>query len=294
MHWIQILFETDQQQASQLETALNETGALAVSLFDAGDQPLLEPEPGKALLWNNIRVVGLFDAETPTGEIVNQLSARFGDKLPGFKLEILEDKDWVKEWMDQFQPIQFAEKLWICPSWQQPPDPDAANIMLDPGLAFGTGTHATTALCLEWLGTTALDDCSVIDYGCGSGILGIGALLLGCNRLWATDIDPLALETTAENARRNAIDDGQIEISLPQDCRADASDLLLANILAGPLVELAPTLAALVKHQGKIALSGILESQSGQVLNAYRQWFEFDPVVEREGWVLLTGTKVAH
>lgn len=292
MHWIQILFETDQQQASQLETALNETGALAVSLFDAGDQPLLEPKPGETPLWNLVRVVGLFDAETPSREIVDQLTSQYEGKLPKYKLEILEDKDWIKEWMDQFKPIQFSDKLWICPSWLRPPDPSAANIMLDPGLAFGTGTHPTTALCLEWLGTAKLNGGSVIDYGCGSGILGIGALLLGYDHLWGVDIDPLALKTTVDNARRNNINDSRISISLPQDCTADASDLLFANILSGPLVELAPTLAELVRFRGKIALSGILESQAEQVLDAYRRWFDFTPVIERDGWVLLTGTKI--
>lgn len=291
MHWIQILFEVEKNVASRLEPSLEALGALAVTLSDAADQPLFEPKPGETPLWEAIRVMGLFDASIQTDQLIESLLKEFGNVLPQYKIEILEDKDWIKAWMDQFKPIQFSDRLWICPTWHQPPDPSAANIMLDPGMAFGTGTHATTALCLEWLGAQKLSGKSLIDYGCGSGILGIGAFLLGCTKIWGVDIDPQALEATTNNAKQNKIPSDCIAICLPQDLHAQPVELLIANILAGPLVSLAATLEKLVTAQGKIALSGILASQADQVISAYQPWFTFEPPQEKDGWVLLSGTK---
>jgi len=293
MHWIQILFEVEKSIAIQLEEALVAQDALAVTLSDAADQPLFEPELGATPLWEAIRVMGLFDATTPTETITQSLRTHFGSSLPQYKVEILEDKDWIKEWMDQYKPIQFTDKLWICPTWLEPPDASAANIMLDPGMAFGTGTHATTALCLTWLGKLALSGKSLIDYGCGSGILAVGAYLLGCSKLFAVDIDPQALQATANNAQQNHIPEACIGICLPQDLSTEPVDILIANILAGPLINLAPTLEQLVQTNGKLALSGILTSQTEQVITAYQPWFTFAPVVEKDGWVLLSGVKTS-
>ena len=179
--------------------------------------------------------------------------------FPDHRFEILEDKDWVREWMDQFHPVQFGARLWICPSWLTPPEPTAINVMLDPGLAFGTGTHATTALCLEWLDSAPLSGKLVIDYGCGSGILGIAALKLGGNKTYAIDIDPQALLATRQNAEQNQITDQQLEVYYPQSCPLDMADILIANILAGPLASLAQTLNSLIRPGGLLALSGVLE-----------------------------------
>ena len=290
MHWIQLRFATDKIQAEALENALLEQGALAITLSDAQDQPLFEPLPGETPLWERVELAGLFDAAIDAATVIDALQSQHGP-LPPYKIEILEDKDWVKTWMDQYEPIQFGEKLWICPTWHQPPDPDAANIMLDPGLAFGTGTHATTALCLKWLARTQLAGKTVLDYGCGSGILGIGALLLGCRKVYAIDIDPQALQATGNNTECNGLNETQIEIGLPHQLKPPAVDLVIANILAGPLMQLAATLAELTKAGGQIALSGVLTSQTEQVTQAYEPWFDFAPPVEQEGWMLLSARK---
>lgn len=292
MHWIQLLFETGKNRAAELENELTALGAMAVTLSDAEDQPLFEPDPGDTPLWDAVRVMGLFDAATETDQLIQTLTARLAGALPPHKIEILEDKDWVKAWMDQFQPIQFSDRLWICPTWLEPPDPSAANIMLDPGMAFGTGTHATTALCLEWLANVEVDGKTLVDYGCGSGILGIGALLLGCGKVRAVDIDPQALQATANNVQQNNISPQWIEISLPQNLTADPADIVVANILAGPLTGLAPVLTGLVKPGGKIALSGILTSQTEQITAVYQKEFDFDTLIEKDGWVLLSATKM--
>ncbi len=291
MHWIQILLETTSQESEQLETLMLDLGALSVTLTDAADQPLFEPDPGETPLWNNIRLTGLFNASMPVAQIEAAINVEFATSKPRYKIEILEDKDWIKEWMDQFEPIKFNDNLWICPTWHDPRDPSATNIILDPGLAFGTGTHATTALCLEWLSREALSANSITDYGCGSGVLAIAALLMGCDQAWAVDIDPQALQATAANAQVNDVESGRIHINLPQQHPSLATDVVIANILAGPLAKLAPTLTSLVKEGGKIALSGILVDQADQVLAAYQDEFDFDPVVEKDGWVLLSATK---
>lgn len=290
MHWIQLRFATDKNQAEALESALLQRGALAITLSDAHDQPLFEPLPGETPLWERVELAGLFDAAIDSAAIIDSLQSQYGP-LPPYKIEILEDKDWVKTWMDQYEPIQFGERLWICPTWHQPPDPNAANIMLDPGLAFGTGTHATTALCLNWLAATPVTGKALLDYGCGSGILGIGALLLGCRKVYAIDIDPQALQATESNAQCNGLTQEQIEIGLPHQLKPPAVDLVIANILAGPLTQLAPALAELTKAGGQIALSGILNSQTEQVKQAYEPWFEFAAPVEKEGWMLLSARK---
>jgi len=291
MHWIQIILETSREQCGSLEDALLDQGALSVTYVDAGDQPLFEPDPGETPLWDAVRLVGLFPAEAPMDTVIAQLKNLYGDKFPKHRTEILEDKDWIREWMDQFQPMQFGERLWIVPSWTKPPQPDAVNLMLDPGLAFGTGTHATTSLCLQWLDAHPPENLSVIDYGCGSGVLGIAALLLGCNAMCGIDIDPQALTATHQNAKQNGINDDQYSVYLPAQAPHEVADMVLANILAGPLMTLSEDISSRVKPGGHLIMSGILASQAQDVIAAYHAEFDFEAVAEQDGWVRLAGTK---
>jgi len=211
-----------------------------------------------------------------------------------YKLEQLEDKDWEREWMDNFHPMKFGERLWICPSGLDVPEPDAVNVMLDPGLAFGTGTHPTTALCLTWLDGLDLQDKTVVDFGCGSGILSLAALKLGAKKVIGIDIDPQALQASLANAKRNNVDD-RLELYLPKDLPSGKpqfkADVVVANILAGPLRELAPTIIDFVGDKGLLALSGILEEQAESLQIIYSQWCDMAPVTVQEEWVRLNGQK---
>ncbi len=298
MPWLQIKVETPPDQAEQYEDLLLAAGCAAVTYQDAADQPIFEPDLGTTPLWNRTIVTGLFAAEHDVQETLNlladaqqQLPVPAAGDYPSFKAEILEDKDWEREWMESYHPMQFGARLWVCPSWREAPDPNAVNMMLDPGLAFGTGTHPTTALCLEWLDSQALDEQLVVDYGCGSGILGIAALLLGAREVVAVDIDPQALTATRDNLERNRLSPQRLQTCLPPDTPSVQADTLVANILAGPLVQLAPTLAGLVRPGGRLLLSGLLAEQGDDVSAAYRQWFDMEPAVEKEGWIRLTGIK---
>ncbi|WP_207062509.1 50S ribosomal protein L11 methyltransferase [Motiliproteus sp. SC1-56] len=297
MPWLEMKLDVHPDNAEEFEQLLMEAGASAVTLEDGADQPLFEPELGSTPLWDQTRITGLFEAGADLAQVRRQLESGHAEVAPGTpfppcKVEILEDKDWEREWMDNFHPMQFGPRLWVCPSWKPVADPDAANLMLDPGLAFGTGTHPTTALCLEWLATLPLEGATVLDYGCGSGILGIAALLLGAKRLIATDIDPQALEATEQNAARNQIDPGRLELYYPRQLPEVEADVLVANILAGPLVELAPELATRVRPGGRLALSGVLSSQQTALEQAYLPWFDLDAPVAREEWIRLTGTRL--
>ncbi|WP_134057620.1 50S ribosomal protein L11 methyltransferase [Rheinheimera aquimaris] len=292
MPWIQLRVTTTEEKAEQVSDMLIGWGAQAVSFLDAHDTPIYEPMPGEVIYWTNTVVVGLFDAEHPMDKVVNQLKqVSFFKGEPDFKLEQLEDKDWEREWMDNFHPIKFGKRLWVCPSWRDIPDPTAVNVMLDPGLAFGTGTHPTTALCMQWLDATIQPEQTVVDFGCGSGILGIAALKLGANRVIGVDIDPQAIEASTANAKRNSVE-GQIELYLPKDQPKDfQADVVVANILAGPLAELKDVISAYVKPGGLLALSGILESQAQSVMAAYSDEFSFDPIAVQDEWVRLSGCK---
>lgn len=297
MPWLQIKVATSPEQAETYEDLLLAAGCAAVTYQDAADQPIFEPDLGTTPLWSQTIVTGLFAAEHDLRETLQLLAdaqkhafAGTGE-LPEFKAEILEDKDWEREWMDHYHPMQFGQRLWVCPSWREAPEPNAVNLMLDPGLAFGTGTHPTTALCLEWLDGQALDDLQVIDYGCGSGILGIAALLLGARHVLAVDIDPQALTATADNLSRNRLPAERLQACLPLNAPALQADVLVANILAGPLCELAPTLSERVKPGGRILLSGLLSQQADELISTYSQWFEMDVPGEREGWIRLSGIR---
>lgn len=290
--WLQLTLEAIDHTPDQLEDALLQAGALAVTLEDAGDQPVLEPAPGETPLWAHTRITGLFDAQTDI-EVVKRRLRRFlhTAELPECRLTPLEERDWVRAWMDHFHPMRFGQRLWVCPSCQAPPDPAAVNIYLDPGLAFGTGTHPTTALCLEWLDGVDLAGKTVLDYGCGSGILAIAAARLGAKRVWAVDIDPQALLASDGNASENAVED-RIELATPAELSAALRvDILLANILAGVLVRLAPELGRRVQPGGQLALSGILESHADAVQAAFSRDFSFGPSQQREDWVLLHGVR---
>ena len=214
-----------------------------------------------------------------------------GSPLPEHHAEVIEDQDWERSWMDNFHPMRFGQRLWIVPSWHAAPEPGAVNLLLDPGLAFGTGTHPTTALCLEWLDGQDLKDCNVLDFGCGSGILAIAALLLGAKEAIGTDIDVQALEASRDNAGRNNIEPGLFPLYLPEDLPQVQADVVVANILAGPLVALAPQLSSLVKPGGRLALSGILAEQGEEVAAAYAKDFDLDPIANRDGWVRISGRR---
>ncbi|CAJ1837385.1 MULTISPECIES: 50S ribosomal protein L11 methyltransferase [Aeromonas] len=290
MPWIQIRINATAKTADKVSNMLLGRGAQAVTFMDAKDVPVYEPMPGETPLWGETEVMGLFDAETDPAPTIAFFQQIFGENV-GYKVEQLEDKDWVREWMDHFHPMQFGERLWICPSWRDVPNPDAVNVMLDPGLAFGTGTHPTTALCLQWLDGLDLAGKTVVDFGCGSGILGIAALKLGAARVIGIDIDPQAIQASRDNAARNGVAD-QIELYLPADQPQDVeADVVVANILAGPLRELAPLIAGHGKAGSLMALSGVLESQAPELETIYGQWFEMDPTAVKEEWCRLSGRK---
>jgi len=297
MPWLQIKVQTSPDHAEQYEDLLLAAGCAAVTYQDSEDQPIFEPDLGTTPLWNNTTVTGLFAAEHNLEETLNLLNEAqveiFGntDDVPAFRSEILEDKDWEREWMSHYHPMQFGENFWVCPSWSEVPDPQAVNLMLDPGLAFGTGTHPTTALCLEWLASQDLKDQQVVDYGCGSGILGIAALLLGAESVAGVDIDPQALQATQDNLARNQLGANRLPVYFPDAVPELEVDCLVANILAGPLKQLAPTLAGLLKPGGKLLLSGLLHSQGEEVSEHYSQWFDMEPAASKEEWIRLTGTK---
>ena len=293
MPWLQLSIETDHDHSEDLSELLTRAGAVAVTLKDAEDKPIFEPPPGSTPFWQQIILTGLFAAETDMQAVLDLIHAESGS-LPAYTLNPLEDKDWVRAWMDDFKPMQFGKRLWICPSWHLPPDEQAVNIMLDPGLAFGTGTHPTTALCLAWLDAHFTEPVEVIDYGCGSGILGIAAGLLGSPRVYSVDLDPQALIATRDNAEKNRVKEKIKTCSVKhfsQEHTVLQCPLLLANILAGPLVELAPLLASHVSPKGTIVLSGILAEQSAQIIDAYKHWFSIDDITQQEDWVRIVATK---
>ena len=299
MPWLQLTAEAPKQAINQIEDALLKAGAVSVTLQEhvpTGEEakPILEPAPGKTPVWDSARITGLFTADCDTKSISASLEQQL-KPTPEFRWEQLEDKDWVREWMDNYHPIQCADNLWICPSWKTPPDPSAVNVMLDPGLAFGTGTHPTTFLCMQWLASQELSNKQIIDYGCGSGILGVTALLLGAESAVGIDIDPQALTASRDNIDRNGLNQSQFPVFLPKQYKDGAPvDVLLANILAGPIVELADTLLNHLNIGGHLCLSGIIDKQVDSVIEAYQHQINFDPVEQKDEWVRLSGRKIAN
>ena len=291
MPWLQLKINSSRTQAEQIEGLLLDAGAVSVTYEDNADEPILEPALGETPLWLQTKITGLFDASSDTDAISEMLAKTLQAAAPYYRWELLEDRDWEREWMKHYHPIQCGERLWICPSWLTPPQPESINLLLDPGLAFGTGTHPTTFLCLQWLDCIELKGKTVTDYGCGSGILAIASLLLGAATTTCVDIDPQALMATADNAQRNGLAPELTPVYLPEKAPETATDIVIANILAGPLVSLAPLLASRTNPGGLLCLSGIIESQANEVMESYRPWFDFDPPACNEQWVRLTAIK---
>lgn len=291
MAWLQLRINSSRDDVAKVERVLEHVSALSITLEDNADQPIFEPEIGETPLWQDTRVTGLFSAEIDSNKVAAEVSRRLKIPVEQCHWHVLEDKDWEREWMKNYHPIQCGEHFWICPSWLEAPDPNATNLVLDPGLAFGTGTHPTTFLCLQWLSKQNLADKVAIDYGCGSGILGVAALLLGANKVFGVDIDPQALIATQENTVRNQLNKEQFPVYFPDKAPKDQADIMLANILAGPLVELSPVLIERLNTGGSICLSGVLATQKEAIVEAYKEQIEFDEVSEKDGWICLTGRK---
>lgn len=289
MPHLQLTIDLGELDPAPYEDALFELGAVSVTLEDAADDPVLEPGPGETPLWPTVVVKALFDPDTEPAKLVRALAeAMPGGPTPRF--EVLADRPWERVWLEDFRPMRFGRRLWVCPGGLPAGDDEAIRIELDPGLAFGTGTHPTTALCLEWLDGQDLAGCSVVDYGCGSGILAIAAAKLGAAHVLAVDIDPQALIAARDNALRNHVA-GALTVTRDPTLAPRSADVLLANILAGPLVELAPRFATALVPDGRLVLSGLLPEQADAVTAAYRPWFHIGTTTMRDGWVLLSARR---
>jgi ribosomal protein L11 methyltransferase len=294
MAWHQISVITDESTAPQLADYFSDLGAVSVTYTDAEDEPVYEPAIDQTKIWTNTQVTALFEIDADPDVVQNLVFNQFiGSPLNAWVSELLQDQVWERAWMEHFKPMKFADKLWVCPSGQEQDDADTVCMTLDPGLAFGTGTHPTTALCLEWLASHDLKDKVVIDFGCGSGILAIAALLLGARHAHAIDIDPQALTASQYNAEKNQVQD-RISYYLPEQFTPFEADVVLANILAKPLIELSPSISQLVAKQGNLILSGILNEQADSVADAYRQLgFVVGEAVKQEDWCRLDGVNQA-
>ena len=298
MNWLQIHITVQQSQVEICESLLLSLGAVSVTLDDAEDQALLEPLPGETPLWDNVIVTGIFQQDEEQPLDADALSQFISTQIEhtAIRSEVIEDQAWERAWMDYYEPIQVADNLWIVPEWLEAPNPEVTNIKLDPGLAFGTGNHASTFLCLQWLAGLDLKDKVVIDYGCGSGILGVAALLLGAKYVYATDIDPQAVLATKQNAELNGVAD-RLWVGLPEEFDAhyqDKTEILVANILAKPLMMLVETFYNLTVPNAQIALAGLIEEQIEDVKAAYAPYFEITgQQMREENWCRLSGHRKA-
>jgi ribosomal protein L11 methyltransferase len=294
LNFIQIHIFCGNKIAEHISEQLLEFGAEAVTFKDAANQPIYEPAPGTTpTLWPETIITGLFNETQVLQPIIEYFEKQQASgAIQNFHKEFLPDKDWVRSSLDNFKPLHIGKTLCICPSWIKPPSLPMINVMLDPGLAFGTGTHPTTELCLEWLECHPMTpSLQAIDYGCGSGILGIAALKLGAGKVIAIDYDPQALIATRSNAKLNNLSLDNLQTCLPSDIPSIKADLLMANILAQPLITLAPYFVNLLKENGKIILSGILEQQAAKIVEIYHPWFNIETQISRDGWVFIEGTK---
>ncbi|KTD38923.1 ribosomal protein L11 methyltransferase [Legionella nautarum] len=286
--WYQLQIEhCPRDEVDIISEELEELGALSITLTDKNDDPVLEPAPGTTPLWPEIIINALYANCQDAGLARSSLSSQY--QHLSYSIHELADQDWERVWMDDFKPQRFGQRLWICPSWLEPPEPNAVNLILDPGLAFGTGTHPTTSLCLSWLDQADLTDKTAIDYGCGSGILALAALKLGAAKVQAVDIDEQALQATQNNALNNAVNSQQLSIGFPQNLEKPV-DVLIANILLAPLLDLGSKFRELLKDTGVLVVSGILDEQALPLISAYKADFRHHSSMNLEGWSLLTFT----
>ena len=292
MPWQQLKISVKEADAALVEETLDKGGAVSVTMMDSEDQPVFQVDLGSTPIWQNTDVLALFAHDTQMSEIVAQLHACVPTcKSATISIEEIADTEWERVCMQDFKPMRFGQRIWICPSWETPPDPNGVNIMLDPGLAFGTGTHPTTALCLEWLDQQEISGKTVIDYGCGSGILAIAAALLGAKEVIAIDNDPQAILASESNRELNGVSAKQMSVHLPGVEDHPQADVVVANILAGPLEELTPVIAALLKPGGKLILSGVLSQQTQSLLDSYQVYFTMLEPALREEWVRVEGIR---
>jgi ribosomal protein L11 methyltransferase len=293
MAWHQLSLITDESTAPQLSDFFSELGAVSVTYSDAQDEPVYEPAIDQTVIWKQTRVTALFELDADPDVVQTLVFNQFiGHSLQSWHAEVLLDQDWERAWMEHFHAMKFANKLWVCPSGQEQTEPGTVCMTLDPGLAFGTGTHPTTALCLEWLASNPVEQKQVIDYGCGSGILGVAALLLGAQQVHAIDIDPQALTASRYNAEKNHVE-ARIAYYLPQQFSPVQVDIVIANILANPLIEMSNAIATLVKTGGQLILSGILKQQARSVIDTYQSLgFRFAETVIQEDWCRLDAIKI--
>lgn len=290
--WLQLVCHTQKQNVEAIESAMEESNALSITLQDKFDTPVLEPLPGEVRLWQDLIITALFDYDTDLsslGELLQQNTHAWN--IDTFTIETVEDQDWERVWMKDFHPMKFGENLWIYPSNYDIPDDNSVKILLDPGLAFGTGTHPTTALCLEWLDQNPPIDQYVIDYGCGSGILALAAVKLGAKQVITTDIDPQALTATKDNMQRNDIAAEKIACYFPEDCPTKPVELLLANILCGPLNTLSKHFSSLIKSGGRLVLSGLLHGQQQQIIEVYSADFENFEIKQLGDWIRISAIR---
>ena len=292
MSWQQLVCHTTADKQDLIVDTMETAGAVSITWQDAEDDPILEPKPGEMRLWEALVITALYEQDTDLTSLLLTLESHKETwHIQQLQVETVEDQPWERAWMDSYQPMCFGQRLWIYPSWYEIPDDDTVKLLLDPGLAFGTGTHPTTALCLEWLDTTDVTDKTVLDYGCGSGILAIAALKLGAKSAVGTDIDPQALQATQDNAERNAVVTTQLHTCYPEKLPAQTYDLVMANILAGPLVELAPTLLSAVKPGGALILSGILAEQADSIRDAYATHLDDFVITQKDDWIRVSGIR---
>jgi ribosomal protein L11 methyltransferase len=290
LDWLQIAIEAD-ADVEALEEALLALGAASVSLTHATGEQLFEPLPGETPLWERCWVAGLFPAATEPANILFGVQARLGlEQPPRFRVETLADRDWVRACLADLRPMRFGRRLWICPSGHAVTEAGAVVVHLDPGMAFGTGTHPSTALCLRALDAFELAGKTVIDYGCGSGILAVAAALLGARHVSAVDIDPQAVQATRDNAERNGVS-ARVQALLPEAFDPVPADLLVANILSGPLKALAPRFATCVRPGGGLVLAGLLAGDAEALRAAYAPWFELPQAQLEDGWLCLSGIR---
>lgn len=292
MSWQQIVCQTTSRFQDTVVGQMEAADAVSITWQDAEDDPILEPKPGEMRLWDNLVITALYEIDADLSSLLLTLELNKADwQIGSVQLETVEDQPWERAWMDSFQPMCFGKRLWIYPSWIEIPDDDTVKLLLDPGLAFGTGTHPTTALCLEWLDGQDMDGKTVLDYGCGSGVLAIAALKLGAKHAVGTDIDPQALQATHDNAERNGIDPASLHTCYPQDLPSQTYDVVMANILAGPLAELAPALLAALRPGGQLILSGILAEQADSITDTYRVSLDNLGIEQKDDWIRVSGVR---